>query len=56
MTQDLCERTIALHEGEIAANGPPRKLLCDQELMQRTGLELPLRLNCQHTSKAGAIS
>lgn len=41
---DLCPRTILLHEGRVAADGPTTTVLTDRNLLVRTGLELPLRL------------
>jgi cobalt/nickel transport system ATP-binding protein len=44
MIFDLCPRTILLHEGRIAADGPTTAVLTDRDLLKRCGLELPLRL------------
>jgi cobalt/nickel transport system ATP-binding protein len=44
MAMDLCERTIVLHNGQIAADGPTQKILRDDELLQKSHLERPLRL------------
>jgi len=44
MALDLCERTIILHEGRVAADGPTRKLFQDEALLQRCSLEKPLRM------------
>jgi hypothetical protein len=30
-----------LYEGRVAAAGPPREVLSDADLMERTGLEVP---------------
>ncbi|NUR85294.1 MAG: ABC transporter ATP-binding protein [Nonomuraea sp.] len=38
---ELCERSLILSGGVIAADGPTRKLLADQELLARHRLELP---------------
>jgi len=35
MAMDLCERTIVLHNGQIAADGPTQKILRDDELLQK---------------------
>jgi len=44
MIMDLCTRSIVLHDGCVEADGPTAALLTDQQLLVRTGLELPLRL------------
>lgn len=44
MALDLCERTIILHEGRVAADGPTRKLFQDEALLQRCSLEKPFRM------------
>ena len=41
---DVCERTLVLSEGRVVADGPSAELLGNQELLERAGLELPLRL------------
>ncbi|MFA4982253.1 MAG: ABC transporter ATP-binding protein [Candidatus Omnitrophota bacterium] len=44
MAMDLCERTIVLHKGKIAADGPTLKLFQDESLLHRCSLEKPLRM------------
>lgn len=47
MIMDMCERTIVLKNGKIAADGKTAELLGDEKLMDRCGLEIPLSLqNC----------
>jgi cobalt/nickel transport system ATP-binding protein len=41
---DCCERTLVLAAGRIIADGPTAELLADVALLERAGLELPLRL------------
>lgn len=41
---DCCERTLVLAAGRIIADGPTWSLLTDAALLERAGLELPLRL------------
>jgi energy-coupling factor transporter ATP-binding protein EcfA2 len=41
---ELCHRVIVLDEGAIRADGPPSTVLGDEALMERHGLEVPLRL------------
>lgn len=44
MAMDLCERTIVLHEGRITADGSTLKLFQDEDLLHRSSLEKPLRM------------
>jgi cobalt/nickel transport system ATP-binding protein len=44
MAMDLCERAIVLHQGRITGDGPIMKLLQDEELLHRSRLERPLRM------------
>jgi cobalt/nickel transport system ATP-binding protein len=44
MVLDLCERTIIMFEGSVIADGKSNELLRDDELLEKTGLEKPLRL------------
>lgn len=47
MVFDLCERTIVIKEGAIAAQGRTAEILANAELMDACGLEVPLSLqNC----------
>ncbi len=41
---ELCERTIVLREGRVAADGPSTEIFADSELLASSSLELPLRL------------
>ena len=41
LAAEICDRVAVLYEGRIAANGIPREVLSDGELMDRTGLEVP---------------
>ena len=41
---DVCERTIVLDRGRVAADGPTRELLSDDALLARCRLERPLSL------------
>lgn len=42
----VCERTVVLQAGAIAAEGPTDELLRNQPLLEACGLELPLALQC----------
>lgn len=44
MILDTCKRTILMANGEIVRDGLTRDILCDKELLERHGLELPLCL------------
>lgn len=47
MAMDLCERAIVLHEGQITADGPTLQIFQDENLLHRSRLEKPLRMqNC----------
>ncbi len=39
-----CNRVIVLDEGRIRGDGPPDRILGDRELMEKHGLEVPLRI------------
>lgn len=41
---ELCERTIVLKEGMVVSDGPTADILTDLELMEQSGLEMPLVL------------
>ncbi|MDF2656165.1 MAG: cbiO2 [Bacillota bacterium] len=41
---DLCDRVIVMSQGKVIADGEPFKLFFDEDLMERSGLELPLSL------------
>ena len=44
MVLDVCERTIILHEGRIAADGVTREILQNEALLEATHLEKPVRM------------
>ncbi len=44
MVLDLCDRTILLDNGRVAASGPSREILANQDLLESHGLEMPLSL------------
>jgi cobalt/nickel transport system ATP-binding protein len=44
MVYDLCERTIVIKNGEIAADGPTPEILRNAGLLDACGLEMPLAL------------
>lgn len=50
---NICDRVIILKNGEIVADGEPYDLLCDETLMYRAGLELPVSFSrCKHCPNA----
>lgn len=42
---DTCDRVLLMGEGTIIADGPAEEILTDWELLERHGLELPLRFS-----------
>lgn len=44
MAVDLCERTIVIHEGKVAADGPTIELMQNDELLAQCSLEKPLKM------------
>ena len=44
MALEVCERTLIIHEGRIAADGPTLQLFQDEELLAQSGLEKPLQM------------
>ncbi len=44
MVLELCERTIILQKGKVIIDGPTGKILADEVLMEKCGLEMPLGL------------
>lgn len=44
MVIDVCERTMILHEGRIAADGMTREILQNDALLEATHLEKPARM------------
>jgi len=44
MVFDLCERTIIMHEGTVIADGSTFEILRDDILLEKSGLEKPMRL------------
>jgi cobalt/nickel transport system ATP-binding protein len=41
---DVCQRTIILHNGRITADGPTREIFQNDELLVKSGLAQPLRM------------
>ncbi|MEW6594496.1 MAG: ABC transporter ATP-binding protein [Thermodesulfobacteriota bacterium] len=41
---DACQRTIVMHQGRLMADGPTREIFQDENLLHRSQLEKPLRL------------
>ena len=52
MILSLCPRVVILQEGRVAADGPARVLLADEDLMASCGLEVPAGLKaCPHCGR-----
>lgn len=55
MVLDLCQRTIVLHEGVIAADGPTGEVFSDEALLAACRLEKPFSMQgcpvCQKTAQ-----
>jgi len=52
---EVCARTIVLHEGRVAADGPTAGIFADDALLARAHLERPLRLQgCPRCGSAAA--
>ena len=43
MALDLCDEVVLLNQGKIAASGNAHEILTNQTLLEKNGLELPLR-------------
>ena len=41
---DICERTIVIHDGQVTADGATEEIFADRELLERSHLEPPLRM------------
>ncbi|HET6352191.1 MAG TPA: ABC transporter ATP-binding protein [Coriobacteriia bacterium] len=54
MAAELCERTIVVNDGHIAADGPTREVFADAELLDTCGLEQPPSL--RPCSACGQVS
>ncbi|HNY27957.1 MAG TPA: ABC transporter ATP-binding protein [Candidatus Sumerlaeota bacterium] len=53
MILDLCERTIVIHEGRVTADGPTDRIFADADLLARSHLEKPFRMQaCPVCGKA----
>ena len=44
MVLDVCERTIVIRDGRVMADGPTLEIFTDQDLLAKSHLEQPLRL------------
>ena len=49
MILDTCERTIIMSNGEIVCDGATKEVLLNKELLEKNGLELPLRCFTRYT-------
>ena len=43
MALDVCSRAVILHDGAVACEGELPRLFTDREMLERNGLELPLK-------------
>jgi cobalt/nickel transport system ATP-binding protein len=51
---DTCDRVLLLDEGRLLADGPTRRVLADEELMLRHGLEVPDRISPEERQAAAS--
>lgn len=51
---DVCERTIVIHDGQVTADGKTEEIFADRNLLERSHLEQPLRM--QGCPKCGALA
>jgi cobalt/nickel transport system ATP-binding protein len=49
---DTCDRVLLLDEGRLLGDGPVRRILADEELMLRHGLEVPDRISAEERREA----
>jgi cobalt/nickel transport system ATP-binding protein len=53
LAAELCERTIVMAAGRIAADGPTREIFSDDALLETSGLERPLGMQACPVCGAG---
>lgn len=53
---DVCQRTIVMHQGRVTADGPTREIFQDEELLRRSHLEKPLRMQACPVCQRSALS
>ncbi len=52
MVYDLCERVVIMKDGKIVGDGPADEILQNAPLLEKCGLEMPLRFqHCPHCGK-----
>jgi energy-coupling factor transporter ATP-binding protein EcfA2 len=44
LIREICTRVIVLDQGQVRADGPTEKILADERLLERHGLEVPLSI------------
>lgn len=49
MVWELCERTIVMIDGRVAADGNTKEIFSDTSLLERSGLEQPYQRECVKT-------
>ena len=54
MVLDLCERTIVIHGGRIMADGPTLDIFSNEQLLEASHLEKPIRLQACPVCSAAA--
>jgi cobalt/nickel transport system ATP-binding protein len=47
MVLETCQRVILIDQGQMIAEGKTRDILSNKELLERHGLEVPLRVLLQ---------
>jgi energy-coupling factor transporter ATP-binding protein EcfA2 len=53
---EVCQRTVVIDAGRVAADGPSREILGNRELLEAYGLELPLSVAGRYVGRGNAAA